>query len=336
MLAHLLREPGGEKIAVIVNEFGDIGLDHDLIEHVADDVVLLNTGCLCCVLRTDLVETVERLLNQREAAAVPPFQRIVVETSGLAEPGPVVHSFMSEAGIVSRVRFDGVITTVDTINGESQVTAHGEAAKQVAFADRLLLTKTDLCDAAQVLTVRTMLRRLNPGAPLHEVIDGGIARDQLFDAGLYDPITKTADIEGWLRADAVQERGPHEHLSGITSFCVGLDAPLAVADLTRWLLLLSALQGEDILRIKGIVEVEDDPRPLVVHGVHHLFHPPAFLPDWPAGPRQSRIVFITREIGEAEIRASMAALVDRGTRPGTTLSETVDGEAGQVDLGRLA
>ena len=317
LLAHLLRQPGGERIAVIVNEFGEVGLDHRLVEHVAEDIVLLNSGCLCCVLRNDLVDTVERLLDRREAAAVPPFERIVVETSGLAEPGPILQSFMSEVGIVSRLRLDGVITTVDAVNAERQIAAHDEPAKQIALADRLLLTKTDLATDAEVAGARAALRALNPGAPLIEAIDGAVASESLFGAGLYDPTTKTADVEGWLRAEAhaTPHGAPHGHDSGIRSFCLSFDAPVALAALTRWLSLLTTLQGEDILRIKGIVEVVDEPRPLVVHGVHHLFHPPAFLPAWPPGPRGGRIVFITRDLSEDDVRASMTAMAASGAAP---------------------
>jgi G3E family GTPase len=314
LLSHLLRQPGGERIAVIVNEFGEVGVDHQLVEHVAEDIVLLNTGCLCCVLRNDLIETVERLLDRRAAATVPPFERIVVETSGLAEPGPVLLSFMSEVGIVSRLRLDGVITTVDTVNAQRQIAAHDEPAKQIALADRLLLTKTDLGTEAEVAGAHAVLRGLNPGAPIIEALNGEVASERLFGAGLYDPTTKIADVEGWLRADAhtVPHGAPHGashgHDSGIRSFCLRFDGPVALAALTRWLSLITTLQGEDILRIKGIVEVMDDPRPLVVHGVHHLFHPPAYLLTWPPGPRGGRIVFITRHLSEDDVRASMTTM----------------------------
>ncbi len=307
LVSGILKQPQGERVAVIVNEFGEVGLDHQLVRHVAEDIVLLDTGCLCCALRNDLVETIEQLLERRDDMSIPSFDRILVETSGLAEPGPVVHSFMSEAEIVSKLCFDGVIATADAINFERQVETFSETANQLAFADRIVLTKTDIATAAQVNVVRNRLRSINPGAPIIVSTGAPIHMGELFGAGLYDPVTQVTNVSGWLREEAYATSHAHGH--GIRSFCLNLTESIDLVSLTRWLSLLTALHGEEILRLKGIIAIIGEDRPLVIHAIHHLFHPPAFLEKWPYGMKEGRIVFITRNLSEADVRDSMSAYI---------------------------
>ncbi|MBM3518847.1 MAG: GTP-binding protein [Alphaproteobacteria bacterium] len=301
LLNHLLRRPELGTAAVIVNEIGAVGIDNLLVEEVAEDVVLLESGCLCCTLRSDLLQTIERLFERRASGAIPRFDRLLIETSGLADPAAVLQTFMAEPGVVAQSRLDGVIVTVDAVHGEAQLAARREAIKQVALADRLLLTKTDLASAPAQVALRARVRALNPRAPLRPALHGMVEPAALFDAGLYDPATRTARVAAWLRSP------PHDHAhdpaSAIRTFCLTIAEPVALAAVMGWLETLTAFHGAEILRLKGIIHVAGEDRPLVVHGVHHLFHPPAWLPAWPPGGRETRLVFIAENLAATDVAA---------------------------------
>ena len=299
LLNHLLRHPGMADSAVIVNEFGEIGLDHLLIEAVSGEVAVMANGCICCTVRSDLEATLRRLLAERDAGQVPHFSRVLVETTGLADPAPIVQLLLNNPLVSHFVRLDAVVTTVDAVNGAMQLEQHAEAVKQVAIADRLLLTKTDL--AGSVSPVAT-LRTLNPAAPLIEVRHGEIAPDQLFGAALFDPARKTPDVRTWIAEQAYQAH--HEHSHGIAAFCLSFDEPLAWDAVTRWLAALRQQRGQDLLRVKGILNLREETAPVVIHGVHHIFHPPVRLDAWPDQDRRSRAVFITRDLAREEIEAA--------------------------------
>jgi len=312
LLRHLLAHPAMEETAVIVNEFGEIGLDHLLVEQATEDTVLLNSGCLCCTVRGDLIASMRDLFKRRVKREVPPFQRLVIETTGLADPAPILQTIMSDPLLSERFRLDGIITTVDAASGTATLDRHIESVKQAAVADRLLLTKTDIVEAPAIETLERRLRRLNPAAPVHHAVQGEIEPALLFNAGLYDPATKTTDVQRWLKAESYDaehgndhghdhDHGHHHHDANrhddsIRAFCLTYDRPLDWDRFNAWVEMLITLYGADILRIKGILNVAGAAEPIVIHGVQHVFHPPARLEAWPDAQRQSRIVFIVRDL----------------------------------------
>jgi G3E family GTPase len=339
LLNRLLRHPDMGETAVIVNEFGEIGLDHALIASSKEDTVLLSSGCLCCTVRGDLVNTFRDLTQKRDAGEIKPFKRVVIETTGLADPAPVLHTLMSDPVVAERCRLESVVTLVDAVNGGSTLDHHTEAVKQAAVADRLVLTKVDLAEQKAVQHLRHRLQHLNPGAQVFTAVAGDIAPNQLFNAGLYDPKTKTFDVQNWLRAEAYDEDHHHHdhdhghnhghehhhhdhghshtaegkldvnrHDASILSFCLTFDEPFEWNTLATWLDLLAAYRGDNLLRVKGLVNVNGVDRPVVIHGVQHLFHPPATIPAWPDDNRQSRIVFITRDLNREVIEQTLNAL----------------------------
>jgi G3E family GTPase len=311
LLRHLLAHPAMEETAVIVNEFGEIGLDHLLVQQATEDTVLLNSGCLCCTVRGDLVAGMRDLYKRRVKGEVPAFQRLVIETTGLADPAPILQTIMTDPLLAERFRLDGVITTVDAAVGAATLDRHAESVKQAAVADRLLLTKSDLADAEARAALEARLRALNPAAPIHAVMQGAIEPALIFNAGLYDPTTKTADVQAWLKAEAYaddHDHGHHRHHHDVThhdvnrhdesirAFCLTYDRPLDWDRFNAWVEMLITLYGADILRIKGILNVEGVAEPIVIHGVQHVFHPPVRLEAWPDSDHRSRIVFIVRDL----------------------------------------
>ena len=306
LLNHLVRHPGMGETAVIVNEFGEIGLDHELIENSDENTILLGSGCLCCTVRGDLVDTLGDLSVRRLKGEVPPFKRVVIETTGLADPAPILHTLMS-VPVVRRYALENVITTVDLVNGSNTLIKHKEAVKQVAIADRLIITKSDLCEADETDRLAAELRKLNPAAPMISVVDGDIDPDDLFGSLRFDLQTKSDDVREWLRAeeyddDAAQHKHDvNRHDDHIEAFCLTFSEPMNWSTVALWLDTLVASQGEKLLRVKGILDVTDIPEPLVIHAVQHLFHPPVRIKAWPAGPHASRIVFITRDLPRSEV-----------------------------------
>ncbi len=313
LINRLLRHPGMADSAVIVNEFGEVGLDHLLYEAVRGEVVVMSSGCVCCTMRSDLEGTLRGLLARRDRGEVPAFRRALVETTGLADPAPIVQLLLNNPLLSHFVRLDAIVATVDAIHADRQLDAHSEAGKQAAIADRLLLTKIDLVEPDAVSGLRVRLERLNPGARLYDVSHGEIAPDRLFGAALFDPQRKTADVRGWLNAQAYDDDradGEHGHDAGagrhdglIRAFCLAYDEPLDWLVVQRWLARLRRAHGENLLRVKGILNLVGERAPVAIHGVHHVFHPPVLLSAWPDADRRSRIVFITRGIDRAEIEA---------------------------------
>jgi G3E family GTPase len=314
--------------AVVINEFGEVGLDHLLVENSSDDTVVLSSGCLCCTIRGDLVDTLRSLFLRRRKGSIPQFKRVVIETTGLADPAPVLHTLMQDPLVSECYRLDGVITTVDAVNGMDQLDKQMESVKQAAVADRLLLTKSDLADAPKVDALRERLRKLNPAAPIRAIRDGHVDAAELLNAGLYNPETKSLDVRRWLRAEAYSDhhhgkghdrhnhdhghhdQNPHDvnrHDSRISSFALDWDRPLDWSVFVEWIDMLITGHGENLLRLKGILNVAGEESPIAIHGVQHLFHPPIALPAWPDSDRHSRIVFITRDIARETIEASFGS-----------------------------
>ena len=330
LLDRLVRSPALARAAVVINEFGETGLDHLLVASSSENTVLLNSGCLCCTVRGDLVDTMRDLFLKRVRGQVPEFDRVVIETTGLADPAPILHTLMSDPLIGARFRLDGVVTLVDAVHGEGQLDRHPESVKQAAVADRIVLSKTDLAAEPAVASLERRLRGLNPAAPILRAVRGEIDPRQLLNAGLYDPETKTLDVRRWLAAEAyaAEEHGDHDHHdhhhddghdhahddvnrhdAHIRAFCLSYDEPFAWDEFAGWIDALVTLRGDDVLRIKGILRLRESESPVVVHGVQHVFHPPVRLEAWPDADRRSRIVFITRDLGEETIEALRRAHV---------------------------
>ena len=309
LLNKLLRHPGMGDSAVIINEFGEVPLDHLLVEAIEGEVAVLASGCVCCTLRSDLEQTLRDLLARRDRAQVPAFSRILVETTGLADPAPIVQLLLNNPLVSHFVRLDTVVTSVDAVNGSRQTSEHKEAVKQVALADRLLLTKTDLASPEMVAALEQRLVALNPAATRYVVTNGQIAPDLLFGAALFDPQSKSVDVRRWINEDAYERHshghhGHHDHGHDVDAFCLASDEPLSWQALSAWLSRLRQGAGSDLLRVKGIVNLAGERAPVAIHGVHHVFHPPVLLEAWPDSDRRSRIVFIVRGIARAELEAS--------------------------------
>lgn len=338
LLAALLRQPALARTAVIINEFGEVGLDHDLVETSDESFVTLQTGCLCCKIRGDLVLTLEDLLARRASGAVPNFERIVIETSGLADPAPILQALMTEAALAERLRLAGVVTTVDAVTGAATLDRQPEAVKQAAVADRLILTKTDMVSShaarAGMAELTARLTALNPAAPLivarRGIVDPGAV---LIDDGLYEVTGNSEQARTWLRTTLREPGEPdaghhahhvshdvNRHDETISCFSIVLDEPLPAVALTLLLEVLAEHSGGDLLRMKGIVAVAESPdRPAVIHGVQHVFHQPEWLPAWPSADHRTRLVFIGRNLSARWLRAVLAAVAaevaDFGTSP---------------------
>jgi G3E family GTPase len=333
LLNALVKRPDMGETAVLVNEFGEIGIDHELIEKVDEESILLSSGCLCCTVRDDLSRALHELFLKRAKGDIPPIERVLIETTGLADPAPVIHTLMTDRIIVNRYSLDAIVTTVDAVNGDLQLDRYPESVKQAAVADRLLITKCDIAEPAGVDRLERGLRNLNPGAPIYRVARGAIEPAKLFDAGLYDPATKSIDVQRWLRDEAIlahQEshahghghhhdhaeaaaRGqdPHDvnrHDAAIRAYCVTQDEPLDWQAFVAWIRTLIALHGDDLLRVKGIVNIAGQDGPIAIHGVQHLFHDPVYLPAWPSADRRSKIVFIARNLEQAAVEKRLAEL----------------------------
>ena len=305
VLNHLLRQPQLADTVVIVNEFGAVGLDHLLIEQAIEDAVLLKNGCICCTVRGDIADTLDVLWQRRGAGELPPFRRIAIETTGLADPAPVAHALLAEPGARYACRLDGIVTTVDALHGPMQLDRQPEARRQVAMADRILLTKADLADPAQIAEAEARIAELNPTAPLRRIVGGAADTDDVFDLG-----PDNARLEQWLRP---LDSAGHHHLAfrhgeQIASVVLRHDRPIAWRSLQRWLESVLSLRGDSVLRLKGIVWLQDKDTPIVIQGVHHVLHPPVALAR-PSQLNATRIVLITRGLSAAGLRASFAAAI---------------------------
>ncbi len=315
LLNRLLQDPALHDTVVIINEFGEIGLDHLLVEKVDEGMILLSAGCLCCTVRGDLIATLEDLLRKRDNGRITPFRRVVIETTGLADPAPILHAVLYHPYLSMRYAVEGVVTVIDAVNGMATLDAHREAVKQAAVAERIVLAKTDLVeDQASLVRLTERLRELNPGAAM---LDADAPAASLIAGGLFDLEGRIADVSEWLKAEAVEEaeRKSHAHQHGhhhgddhhhhdvnrhderIRAFCLTSDQPIRQGTLDMFLDLLRSSQGAKLLRVKGLVALAEDPEhPVVIHGVQHVIHVPAVLPRWPSADRRSRIVFIVDDL----------------------------------------
>jgi G3E family GTPase len=293
LLKRFLATPEGAGTAVVVNEFGAAGIDDALIRESADETVLLGNGCLCCITRTDLQEALRRMVIERERGQIPDFKRIVIETSGLADPSPILQTFATDRALGEVFHIEVVLTVVDAVNGLDTLARASEARKQVILADRLVVTKSDIAETKDVDALTARLRALNAQAEIIVAANGAL-----------DPTRMTEPALG--------ERNPFvaeaEHSDGIVSFVLNEPEPMSWAVFSRAMETLLTMRGNDVLRAKGFLNVEGCRGPVVVQFVQHLAPPPVELQAWPDGDRQSRVVFITRNLPEARVRDLFAAV----------------------------
>ena len=328
LLKRLLRHPGMANAAVIVNEFGEESIDHELLETSSERMALLDNGCLCCTVRTDLQETMRDILTKRLRGEVIQFDRVFIETTGLADPAPVVQTFSSDSLLSDKFRLDCVVTLVDAVNALESLDTLNEPIKQAAIADRLLITKSDIAPADKVSALKARLADINPQALQIEVINGEVDPSLLIDIGLSSgntegeklkrwigPLATTPDDTGNVSAKLSPTAG---HSSGITSFCLWFDKPFTWANFETCMQVLTSLRGPDLLRVKGLVNIEGEPGPIVVQGVQHIFHPSARLQSWSDADHRSRLVFITRGIQREVVAGLFQAVGALGTTPSST------------------
>lgn len=316
LLNHLLTQPEMANTAVLINEFGSVAVDHHLVTKIEEDLMLLDSGCICCTVRGDLTRSLSELFMRSLRREIVPIQRVIIETTGLADPAPVIYTLMEDFFIAERFRTDGVVTVVDSTHILMQLGNHPEPVKQVAMADRLLLSKCDLADTAQLEEVSRTLTRLNPAAMQIRVQRGEVAVASLTHCGLYDPASKAPDVAAWLAGEKVREErrkahGHHHHHdvdrhdTHVYSFALTFDQPL------QWVMFADAVStlletmGDRILRIKGLLNVVGDHKPRVIQCVQHVMYPYARIDDWPAQPpyndQKSRLVFIVRDVPQSMI-----------------------------------
>ncbi|MBZ9793646.1 GTP-binding protein [Rhizobium sp. 3T7] len=332
LLNRILKDPAMKDAAVIINEFGDVGIDHLLVESSGDAIIELSDGCLCCTVRGELVDTLANLMDAVQTGRVKPVKRVVIETTGLADPAPVMQAIMGNPIIATNFDLDGIVTVVDGVNGAQTLDNHEEAVKQVAVADRLILSKRTMASPEALRALEARLDALNPRAALMDADNDEAGQVGVLVNGLYDPASKIADVGRWLRdEDAHDARHHHEHHhhgadghhhhhhhghdhqdphdvnrhdASIRSFSIVEDKPIDPMALDMFIDLLRSAHGEKLLRMKAIVAVSDRPdRPLVLHGVQSIFHPPSRLPAWPdPKDRRTRMVLITKDLPEAFVK----------------------------------
>lgn len=288
LLARLLEHPELGETAVLVNELGEVAIDHHLLRRVDERTVLLASGCVCCTIRGDLSDELRDLLSRRTRGEVPPFERVVVETTGLADPAPILHTLLSEPVVQHHYEPGGVVTTIDAVHG----LRHPESVKQAVVADTLVVTKTDVADPVAIAELEARLARLNPAAPILEVSFGEVEPGALLRRTERDP-----------RELRFEEPAHDEE---IRAFCLTFDEQLDWTAFGIWLTMLLQSRGEDVLRVKGLLNV-GSPGPLVLNGVQHVIHPPVHLEAWPDEDRRSRLVFIARGIEKEALERSLAA-----------------------------
>lgn len=317
LLQRLLASPELGRAAVLINEFGEIGLDHHLLQRVDEAMVLLKSGCVCCTIRGDLRDSILDLYDRRERGAVPPFDRLVIETTGLADPAPIVATLMADPIIRHHFRLGNIVTVVDAKNGRANLRAYEESRKQAAVADRIVISKTDITGAGEVERLRTALRRLNRTAIQLDAAREPLSAAALMTGDVYDPAAKGGEVRRWLAEedeksadDDPQEDHRHDHDvnrhgDDIVAFCVSLDEAVDWSAFAIWLTMLLNRHGRNILRVKGMLHIAGVPTPVVIHGVQHTIHPPTHLDAWPEGIARTQLVFIAKGLVKSQLQDSL-------------------------------
>lgn len=313
LISKLIRHPDMDRVAVVINEIGEIGIDNDLVKMSTESVSLLANGCLCCSVRTDLQDTLRELFGDRRAGVIPDFDRVIIETTGLADPGPVIQTLCSDTMLGAHYRLDGVATLVDAVNARDQLAQQPESQQQIALADRVFITKGDLASAEAVDELMGEIAALNPRADIRRCTQGELHPRELRGLGLQserasdDTLRFLGELKpGEGEGGYLGARLPGRHHPSVRTLSLRFDAPFAWASFSAAMELLISLRGQDMLRVKGIVNVEG--RPVVVQGVGHVFHPPVTLDRWPSEDQGTRIVFITRNIEAEKIKALFQAV----------------------------
>ncbi len=314
LLNALLGHPALADTAVLINEFGEIGLDHLLVEKLDGEAVLLNAGCLCCTVRGDLTRALDGLWERILAGKA--IRRVVVETTGLADPAPILATLMADPRMGARFVLDGVVTVVDAVAGLATMEAQEEALRQAAVADRIVLSKSDLATPEQVAALTQRLAALNPVAPVIIAVQGAVAPEAILASGPFDPAAKAPDVARWIGAAGHHHHhhhhahDPNRHDARIRALCLEYDRPLPWEGVASWLEMLAMTRAASVLRVKGILDLVGEERPVVVHGVQSVFHPPRRLAAWPEGePRRSRLVFILRDLDPKVVEEGLAAFL---------------------------
>lgn len=320
LLNTILRDPSMAGSAVLINEVGAVGLDHLLVEQVAEEVILLESGCLCCTVRGDLTRSLRELFMRRLHREIGALDRVVIETTGLADPAPVIHTLLRDFFLAERFRLEGVITTTDVRHVHWQLGQHPEAVKQVAMADRIVLTKCDLADSLQIAEAEERIAELNPPAPIWHSEPGQLPAGLLDGMSLYAPAGKTPDVARWLGEAAIREQQRLQathgvfarpaavlHDMAIQTHVLRFARPFAWGDFARALDTLQSVVGEHILRIKGLIAVQDEPAPRVIHAVQHERYPDTSLPAWPDEDHTSRLVFIVDDLPRSVLEKAFSA-----------------------------
>ena len=319
LLNRLLKAPELANTAVLVNEFGAVGLDHLLLERIDGETVVLQSGCVCCTIRGELADAMRALLSKRERGEVPRFARLAIETTGLADPAPIVSTLIAEPVLRHHVRLGSIITTVDALNGFLHLENNPELIRQVAVADRLVSRRPTSPIPTRPGRSRSALRRLNPTAPILDASAGPLVPHDLMASDVYDQVDKGAEVARWLSEAAHAPHpghDPNRHGADIRAFCLVFDQPLDWTAFGIWLTMLLHAHGNNVLRVKGILNVLGLAAPVVIHGVQHVVHPAAHLERWPDDDRRSRIVFIVRGLDPALIERSLAAFHRQAKAPG--------------------
>ena len=319
LLSALLKKEEMKNVAVIINEFGEVGLDHALVERSDENIVELQNGCICCTIQGDLQKTMLDLIDKMSKGDISYFDKVIIETTGLADPVPIIHTLISSIDLQRIYTLDGVITVVDATNGEKTLDLQPEAVKQAALAERIIISKIDLIEKDKELSLETRLRAINPSIKIIKSSFGDVSISDLIDLGAYDPFSKSRDVKEWLAVESMDSHHGHDHDhhhvnvnrhdENIEAFSMTSDKPVNMMAFGLFKDLLMAQMGPDLLRLKGIINIEGRDRPAVIHGVQHIFHPVHWLEKWPDGERQTKLVFITRNVKKEQIEGFFNALM---------------------------
>ena len=307
LLSSILKKKEMQKTAVIINEFGEIGLDHALIEHTDENIVELQSGCICCTIQGDLNKTLIDLFDKMMNGKVSSFNRILIETTGLANPVPIIHTLMSSIELIRIYSLDGVITVVDSINGEKTLDLHEESLKQLALAEKIILSKTDIVDKDEINSLIYRIKEINPVSQIVFSKFGNIPLEEIFGLGAYDPYKKSEDVKKWLAAEKYKDKKHHHHhdvnrhSENIRAFSMMSEKPVNMIAFSFFRDMITAALGANLLRMKGIINIAGEERPAVIHGVQHIFHPVQWLEKWPDNDRRTKLVFITQNIKKEQI-----------------------------------
>ena len=323
LLSALLKKEEMKNVAVIINEFGEVGLDHALVEHSDENIVELQNGCICCTIQGDLQKTMLDLIDKMTKGDISYFDKVIIETTGLADPVPIIHTLISSMDLQRIYTLDGVITVVDATNGEKTLDLQPEAVKQAALAERIIISKIDLIEKDKELSLENRLRGINPSIKIIKSSFGDVSISDLIDLGAYDPFSKSRDVREWLAVESMNSHHDHDHDhdhdhhhvnvnrhdENIEAFSMTSDKPVNMMAFGLFRDLLMAQMGPDLLRFKGIINIEGKDRPAVIHGVQHIFHPIHWLEKWPDGDKQTKLVFITRNVKKEQIEGFFNALM---------------------------